>query len=311
MFNNPYAAAPAPVQPMQTMQPMAQPMQPMQQMQTMQQMQQPMQQPIQTMQTHHGMTQVPQPAYASQQAMYQEPIQQNYAPVQQQGYSPATVAPVQASNDVQTQIQSYLVSAGINADQVKSEVIANGGQVSPQTYQTLVAKHGEATANLLANNIQALHQQATQANQTVVQARYDFMEKSGVGVAGQSGEQTFNELVQWLQQPDPQGNARLTKQDMKDLNKMLSAGGKQQQLAMEHMVAVYQKEAGQTQPMGVGAIFGNNQSGGSTTGYIDALSYSTEYDKIYRTEGANSPKLAALDNRRSQSIAMERNRQSF
>ena len=299
----PYAAAP------QQVQPQAQQVQvpPTQQVPQYAQFSQPAYVPQQVPSNVQVQPQVIQPQAAQPQQMVQQGMDSVFTQGAQQPMTVQTVAPsntVQASTDARTQAESFVTAAGLNVNQVEQEV-KMFGSISDQTRQALVAKHGEGTTNLLVNSINSMQQQATQQSTAAQQHRAAYMEQSGIGVAGQSGQQTFTELTQWLQGNNDQGQPRLTVEQKKSLNNMFASGDKfQAEQAMKFMVDTYRNEHGVAQD--ADPILGTNQAGTTdTNGYIDAVAYADEYHKIMTTEGPQSPKLAALDERRSRSAAME------
>lgn len=264
--------------------------------------QQPQQQPAQQQQpavplqgNPNGAPYQPQPAPEAGQPVFVQDAQGNFVQVVQQPVQPAQQpAPeqsepqIQAINESRAQVESFLKVAGIQASQVEQEVIALGG-ISEGTKKALVDKHGEATTNLIINQINGIAQQQQQHEQQLVNMQHSMVEEAFKGMTDQSGEQTWNELLGWCR-------TNIEKDVRSDLNAMMKAGGFQAKQAIQYMVDTFKSKHGVEQ---TGQLLnGTNVNGTDNKTELSASAYSRELEKIVAKHGYDSPERKALDAQR-------------
>lgn len=251
--------------------------------------------------------QAPQPQQQGQQApvvpaagqpVFVQDAQGNYVQVVQQPVQqPAQQQPqqeevkVQAINESRAQVEGFLKVAGIQASQVEQEVIALGG-ISEGTKKALVDKHGEATTNLIVNQISSIASAQKEAEQQLATMQHTLVQEAFAGVTDQSGEQTWNELLGWCR-------TNVDVETRTSLNNMMKAGGFQAKQAIEFMVSTFKQKNGVEQ---TGQLLnGANEQGSSTNTELTASAYSRELEKIVAKHGYDSPERKALDAQRMQS----------
>lgn len=263
------------------------------------QQQQPAQQPAVPLQGDpNGAPYQPQPAPTAGQPVFVQDAQGNFVQVVQQPVQPGQPAQqpapeqsepqIQAINESRAQVESFLKVAGIQASQVEQEVIALGG-ISEGTKKALVDKHGEATTNLIINQINGIAQQQQQHEQQLVNMQHSMVEEAFKGMTDQSGEQTWNELIGWCR-------TNIEKDVRSDLNAMMKAGGFQAKQAIQYMVDTFKSKHGVEQ---TGQLLnGTNVNGTDNKTELSASAYSRELEKIVAKHGYDSPERKALDAQR-------------
>ncbi|QMP18291.1 hypothetical protein phiV141_32 [Vibrio phage phiV141] len=216
----------------------------------------------------------------------QQPVQQ---PIQSQPQQEEVQ--VQAINESRAQVEGFLKVAGIQASQVEQEVIALGG-ISEGTKKALVDKHGEATTNLIVNQINSIASAQKASEQQLATMQHTMVQEAFAGVTDQSGEQTWNELIGWCR-------TNVDVETRTSLNNMMKAGGFQAKQAIEFMVNTFKQKNGIEQ---TGQLLnGANEQGSSTNTELTASTYSRELEKIVAKHGYDSPERKALDAQRMQS----------
>lgn len=262
--------------------------------------QQPQQQQQQQGDPNGAPYQAPAPSAAPQgQQMYmQDPNTGQYVPVvqapqqQQQQEQPQTQEQVQAVAESRKQVESFLKTAGISASQVEQEVIALGS-ISEGTKKALVDKHGEATTNLIVNQINSIAQAQQAAETALIKLQHDTVAEAFKGVTEQSGEQTWNELVGWAR-------TNIDAETRTSINAMLKAGGFQAKQAIQFMVDTFKTKNGVEQNGQL--LNGGNLSEQSGGAELSASAYSKELEKVVAKHGYDSPERKALDQRRLRSM---------
>lgn len=132
---------------------------------------------------------------------------------------PATPAKVvDLSSPIVKQVENLVTSAGLNASEVAKIVTENDGKVTPELMKTLVEKHGEAVASLIADSLSGFHTankaQATKRDQAV----FDQVSSAFKDVTTQTGAETWKELSGWAKDNIPVD-------ERKEINQLLQQGG--------------------------------------------------------------------------------------
>lgn len=106
------------------------------------------------------------------------------------------------------------------------------------------------------------------------------------------GKENWDAIMSWI----GSGESGLTSDGRDSYNDMLRQGGVPAELAAKELYNMFKQSPGFKQ---IEQTIPGEAPG--TPGQLEPISraeYSSEYDKIFRAEGANSPKLAVLDKRR-------------
>ena len=228
-----------------------------------------------------------------------KPAEQAPAPVEQpqaQEAPPAAedLKPVSYTDPVAKQVDDLLEAAELSPSKAREAIKGNNGDMTPEIYQALVAKHGEGLAGLLASQMTAAYKEAVDRGNAQQKEVYDFVAEQFKGVTEQSGEESWKELDAWAKD-----NIDLEKR--KELNKIIAQGGMIAKLAVQELVNTFKKSGDFTQEM-VGL------EGDSTppTGGGEPLSraaYGSELDKLLNAgESYDSPKVKALQARRTRGM---------
>lgn len=261
--------------------------------QQQQQQQQPMYQPApqqqqqqQTVMGYNDQAGGFQAQPVQQQQFQQQPVQQ---PQQQPQFSDDQVA---AINSAQGQLNQFFVSAGITSAQVEQEFQAFG-KLTDGTRKALVDKHGEATANLVANQYTTTYQQKQAADQQNVTAVHNLMlaEFKDVLSPTDTGESVWAELDGWARTNIPVA-------EREQLNEQLDKGGLAAELAIKHLVTKFKSMNGMEQSAAV--LDGNNLSSVAASGQdLTITQYNDEMAKLQsKGIGYDSPQAEALKQRR-------------
>lgn len=214
------------------------------------------------------------------------------APVPMQGLdTPAPTDTVEVSTEVRTQVEGFLTTAKVSVDQVEQE-IAVLGKVSDGTRKALVEKHGEATANLVLNQIDGLAAESKKQAAALQQLQLDTVAEAFKGVTEQSPQESWNELVGWAR-------TNIDKDTRAQLNAMLKQGSFQAKQAINYMINELRSKTGTEQQ---GQFVGGEAAGGTdTSNLITASEYTRQLEVLVQKHGYNSPQVQALGAKREAS----------
>lgn len=271
------------------------------------------QQPVNSGVPQMQQTGVPVQQQAPQQM--QAPVQQQSTMVyneQAQGYqapAPGTVvqqapvpqAPVQvvsdeqvaAINNAEGQLNQFFTHAGIASAQVEQEFKAFG-KLTDGTRKALVDKHGEATANLVSDQMSAVYQQKVQATQQNVSKVHALLQEGFKDMTQQTGAETFAEIDAWAKQ-------NLSVDERTQINKLMNQGGMATELAVSQLITLFKTKNGVQQDAAImdGATL---QPGAATGQDLTITMYNTEMAKLTASGVPyESPQAEALKQRREAS----------
>jgi len=189
------------------------------------------------------------------------------------------------------QIETLVTDAGLDASEVAKIVTENDGQVTPALLKTLVEKHGEAVASLIAQQLGSFHKANKEKATKRDQAVFDQVSAAFKDVTDQSGTETWKELSTWAKDNVPN-------EERKEINKMLQRGGLSAKYAVDDLVSRFKSSDNFSQEASLITGDNTNQSFG-----IKPMSKS-DYTREFRALEAKghvygqSAELAALDKRR-------------
>ena len=133
-------------------------------------------------------------------------------PVEPVTESPTT-STVDMSATVVKQVEQLIVDAGLTASEVALAVQSGGGQVTPAIMQALVAKHGEAVASLVANQLESLNTSNIATASAKDTAVYTQVKEAFKDLTEQGGKESWTELAgRVVIQTRNQGQHHLVKQ---------------------------------------------------------------------------------------------------
>jgi len=184
------------------------------------------------------------------------------------------------------QVDAVLQKAGLNTKDVVQQVNDNNGQVTPAIMMSLIEAHGEAMASLVAGQMTQIHNTRVVEAKKSDQATFDQVQQAFQGVTEQSGEDTWKELTQWTRD-------NVSKEEQKEINAMLKAGGMSRRMAVDALVQRFQGSDQYEQPadrLPAGAPKANTGTKG-----ISVREYNVELNKLVAKGYAeNSPERLAL-----------------
>lgn len=221
------------------------------------------------------------------------PVAPVVAPVAPVVAPTAPVAPA-AADGAREQIATFLKTANLNATQVEQEVAALG-KPTDSTIKILVDKHGQATTNLILNQISQLAATATASKAALVTMQHDMVAKAFEGVTTQTPAESWTELMTWSRTNIDAGTRT-------NLNAMLAAGDFQAKQAIDYMINNLKAAQGMEQHGQL--LNGDNKVGAPAgTGSLSASAYFREMETVVAKYGYESPERNALDARRTRSAA--------
>jgi hypothetical protein len=206
--------------------------------------------------------------------------------------TPASESP---SGTAVEQVGALIVEAGLSPQEVAKIVSENGGNLTPALFKSLVDKHGEATTNIIADNLKTFNADAESKGNAVDQAIYSQVKDAFKGVTEQDGEATWRELSTWAKDNIPS-------EQRAEINELLKAGGLSAEFAVNHLVQKFQSDPSYTQSASLEEADGVSDSYG--TAMIDKATYDRELRRL-QSEGHDyntSPEIAKLQRQRSKAI---------
>ncbi len=220
----------------------------------------------------------------------QVPLGVQQAPVQTQAPIAPAVTPMTGAEEQLTQFFNH---ADITSAQVEQELKAFG-KLTDGTLKLLVDKHGEATANLVAQNMQAVYTQKVAANQANTNTVYALLKEQFSDMTEQTGAETYAELQTWAKQ-------NLGNEQRQQIASMLNQGGLATELAVGQLVTLFKASNGVQQKASV--LDGVNVAPNAGTGSnLTVSQYADELAKLTKTGVPyDSPQAELLKQRRNAS----------
>jgi hypothetical protein len=185
---------------------------------------------------------------------------------------PAKVSPqLNYTDPASKQVGTMLSDAGVDPLKARDAITANGGQVTPEIYAALSAKHGEGMASLLAGQMSKLHDAGIAKGTEKDNAVYAQVKEAFKGISEQSGQETWAELSGWAKD-------NIDNDQRKDINAAIAQGGFVAQLAVQELVNAFQQSGDYSQDM-IG-IEGDNVPNAPTGGDLTRQEYNTQLDAL-------------------------------
>ena len=184
-------------------------------------------------------------------------------------------------NEYADKALQQLADAKVDLNAAFDEWIQSG-DVNKINTAAIAEKLGDAAAEGIVAGLKAEADKEAAAVQAAHQHIYD--------AAG--GKEAWDAILTWV----ASGKANLTEEGHAAYNAMIKAGGVQASLAVKELSNMYQQSPGFTQPTNL--IKGDALAQAAALEPISRAEYASEYSKIVRAEGEQSPKLQVLDQRR-------------
>lgn len=212
----------------------------------------------------------------------------------QETQEPAPSTP-DLSGTVVEQVAELVTAAGLLPSDVAQIVSENGGNLTPALFKTLVDEHGEATTNLIADNLRAFNETAITKGNAVDNEIYSQVKEAFKGVTEQSGEDTWKELSAWAKENIP--NA-----ERQEVNELLAKGGLSAKFAVDHLVSKFRGDAQYSQSANLEEGEGSNEDQG--VAMIDKATYDRELRSLMEKghDYNTSPEIATLQRKRLKAI---------
>ena len=223
-----------------------------------------------------------------------QPAAPAYAPVPQtpqQAPAPVSEPVVPSTGTAEAQVQVFLDKAGIQTAQVEQEIIAFG-KLTDGTFKALVDKHGQATANLVANQISSIAASRTAVAGAAEKTILDTVQTSLADLTQQPAQESWTELKQWA-------GTNIDVDSRAELNSMMKQGGMQAKMAVEYIVGAYRKGNNVASP----AALVDGEQTPAPGAPLDRKTYLRELDKAMIEFGEHSPQVQQLNARRTAALA--------
>lgn len=196
------------------------------------------------------------------------------------------------SAPVVKQVEEIVKQAGLDSAEVARAVTSNDGEVTPAIMKALVEKHGEAVANIVANQLKQFHTSNKAEANKRDQAIFNVVADEFKGVTDQSGEDSWKELSGWAKENVPND-------ERKEINKLLQQGGLAAQYAVRDLVARFKSSDNFT--VDAQLLDGDNTSKEYGVTPLSKADYQREF-RALEAKGhvyGQSRELAELDKRRT------------
>lgn len=228
----------------------------------------------------------------------------NETPTQTQ--SEETTTPEEQAETAQTpteeihskvaQVSGLVEQAGLTMKEVAEYAKANDGAVDLDTMLALKEKHGEAVAQLIADQIKAIHKERTEAAKAKDQAVYDQVAEAFKDITEQSGEESWKELAGWAKD-------NVSVEHRTEINKLLAQGGLATKLAVQELTIAF-KEANLNKQSQEADLLEADALATPTGKDISKHEYNMELDALLKKghQYGTSREIAQLDARRTASI---------
>lgn len=205
--------------------------------------------------------------------------------------------PIQYSEDAYAQVNNFITSVEGDAEKLTEYMLTNG--TLPLDFTTKLAeKHGHATANLVIEQMKAMHEshvlEAQQTSERNNKAVFDQVHKAFEGITEQTGEQSWNELATWAKDNVP-------KEKRDEINVMLAQGGMSAELAVTFLIDSFKGSAQYTQPAQL--MEGTNRNNVPAGGNLTRAEYNTKLNKLLDAgKSYNSSEVVKLQAQRKRSM---------
>jgi hypothetical protein len=206
-------------------------------------------------------------------------------------------APKDKSDDSKlNRVTSLIEDAGLDMKEVAEYAKANEGKVDLDTLVALKEKHGEAIADIIAEQIKSIHAERTSEAAKRDQDVYDQVAESFKDTTDQSGEETWKELAGWAKE-------NVSKEHRAEINKLLTQGGLATKLAVQELAAAFKESQGKQEYQNADLMEADS-TGKSSGGDITKQDYNMELNKLLKAghQYGSSSEINKLDARRLKSI---------
>lgn len=197
------------------------------------------------------------------------------------------------------QVTGLIEKAGLNMKEVAEYAKANDGKVDLETLVALKDKHGDAVADLIADQIKGIHTERTEAATKRDNEVYDQVKEAFADITSdpeQTGESMWTELATWSKE-------NVSTEHRSEINKLLAQGGLAAKLAVQELTTAFKESIG-TQEFQEAELLDGDKTPTTNDKSITKSEYNTELNKLTNSghQYGESREIAALDARRMKSI---------
>lgn len=199
------------------------------------------------------------------------------------------------------QVTGLIEKAGLNMKEVAEYAKANDGKVDLETLVALKEKHGDAVADLIADQIKGIHTERTEAATKRDNEVYDQVKEAFADITSdpeQTGESMWEELATWSKE-------NVSNEHRNEINKLLAQGGLAAKLAVQELTTVFKEAIGvNTNEFQDAELLDGDKTPVTNDKSITKSEYNTELNKLTKAghQYGESREIAALDARRMKSI---------
>lgn len=194
-------------------------------------------------------------------------------------------------------VTTLVESAGLTMKEVAEYAKANDGKVDLDTLTSLTEKHGEAIAELIADQIKDIHSERVKEANDRDKSVYDQVQEAFKDITEQSGEESWKELSTWAK-------TNVSNDHRTEINKLLAQGGLAAKLAVQELTTAFKESQGSQDTQDADLLEADTPapSGG---GNITKQDYNMELDKLLAAghQYGKSSEIKRLDDRRMKSMA--------
>lgn len=193
-------------------------------------------------------------------------------------------------------LEKFLTDAGLKPSDVTRDVINNGGKITPELLKSLEDKYGAGVAALITDQVLDLYQRGQERVKAEETAIFSLVADEFKDITQQDGSATFEELKVWAKE-------NVDNEKRKELNKLLSAGGFQAELAIKYLAATFKGASTFSTPAAL--LSADSVSQTSTLVPITREQYRNELDKLLaKGHSDSSPEVQKLH--RARELGMKR-----
>ena len=191
-------------------------------------------------------------------------------------------------------VGKLLADKGLASANDIMERFTETGEISLEDKAEMISALGESVASM------AFTQMESAAETIIADAKADSaksMDYANEKFNGTDSEKTWNEMKEYVRGE----GSPFSEADLATMNTMLAAGGLQAELVIDKVHAAYNADPNQSVP---GTLLeGDSAANGLTFEPISRADYTAAMGKAVREHGEDSPQVADLDRRRTQSMA--------
>lgn len=210
-----------------------------------------------------------------------------------------TLPPKEVDKSKLSQVTGLVEKAGLDMKEVAEYAKANDGKVDLETMVALKEKHGDAIAELIADQITGIHKEQSEAASKRDNEVYDQVKEAFKDITSdpeQTGESMWKELSGWAKD-------NVSNEHRSELNKLLAQGGLAAKLAVQELTTAF-KETLNKQEFQDAELLDGDSTAKAEGQNISKNEYNVELNKLLKAghQYGDSREIQALDARRMKSI---------